>query len=220
MGFAGRWCAALSLAATSMLMSASPVGAIAGYGDVGGDTYYTEAVQWSVDNDIAGISGACFSPDALVSRGETAFWIWNMEGSPQARAQHPFTDVTINAHNAAISCMAETGITTGTSRTTFSPESTLTRAEIAAFLYRLAGRPEASAHPFVDVSVGWQQGPVSWMANSGVTTGTSPTTFSPESTLTRAQLVTFLYRYRMSPDVTVNPETPTCDPNDPQDGKL
>ena len=54
-----------------------------------------------------------------------------MEGQPAAKATHSFTDVTIDAQNQAISWMAETGVTTGTSDTTFSPQDTLTRAQIA-----------------------------------------------------------------------------------------
>ena len=53
---------------------------------------------------------------------------------------------------------------------------------------------------------------VSWMAATGITTGTSPTTFAPNDTLTRAHLVTFLYRYQGEPEVTVNTSTPNCDP--------
>lgn len=206
------------LMATS-LVAAPPAAAVAGYGDVADNRYFTEPVQWSADNDITGIDGNCFMPDAPVSRGETALYIWNMEGQPAARAAHSFTDVIIDAQNPAISWMAENEITTGTSDTTFSPQNTLKRAQIAAFLHRLADEPAAPAHRFVDVIAGWQQAPVSWMASTGITTGTSPTMFSPEDTLTRAQLVTFLYRYQGKPDVTVNPSSPQCDSANPGDSE-
>ena len=190
----------------------SPAGAVAGYGDVSEGTWYTDAVQWSTDNGIADISGFCFGPDAPVSRGETAVWIYHMENQPDAGDPHSFTDVTDASQNDAISWMANNEITTGTSPTTFAPDETLTRAQAATFLHRLAGKPEAPAHNFVDVVAGWQQDGVSWMAHTGITTGTSATTFAPEDTLTRAQLVTFLYRYQDEPDVTINTSTPTCDP--------
>ena len=206
------WCGlVLCLAASSLLVSA-PAGAVAGYGDVAEDRYYTEPVQWSVDNDITYFSGNCFGPDAPVSRGETAVYFWNMEGQPSA-VVHSFSDIGVQAQNDAVSWMAAAGITTGTSPTTFSPDETLTRAQLAAFLHRLAGQPATGAHSFVDVVNGWQHAPVSWLATSGITTGTSPTTFSPDETLTRADLVTFLYRYQGGPDVTVDPLTPTCDPS-------
>ena len=200
-----------ALTAGLLMGLASPAGAVAGYGDVGEGTWYTDAVQWSTDNGITDIAGPCFGPDTPVSRGETAVWIYNMENQPAAGTRHSFTDVTDASQDDAVSWMANTGITTGTSPTTFAPDETLKRAQAAAFLHRLAGEPAAPAHSFVDVVTAWQQGGVSWMAHTGITTGTSPTTFAPEDTLTRAHLITFLYRYQDEPDVTVNTATPDCD---------
>lgn len=202
---------ALCLVASSLLIS-SPAGAVSGYGDVAGDRFFANAVQWSVDQNITGISGTCFLPDSNAPRGEMAVWTWSMEGQPTAVRAHPFTDVEGEKHNAAISWMLEEMITTGTSPTTFSPERTLTRGEFAVFLHRLEGEPEAPAHSFGDVTRGWQQAAISWLASSGITTGTSPTTFSPENTLNRGQLITFLYRYQDEPSVTVSSTSPTCDP--------
>ena len=207
--------AGLVLALTAVLVvgSVSPVGALAGYGDVGGGTWYTDAVQWSVDNGIADISGFCFGPETPVSRGETAVWIYNMENQPDAGEGHPFTDVTDASQDDAVSWMADNEITTGTSPTTFAPDETLRRAQVATFLYRLKGEPSAPPHSFSDVVAGWQQDAVSWMAHTGITTGTSPTTFAPKDTLTRGHLVTFLYRYQGEPEVTVSASTPPCNPN-------
>ncbi|MCY4492347.1 MAG: S-layer homology domain-containing protein [Acidimicrobiaceae bacterium] len=186
---------------------------MAGYGDVAEDTWYTNAVQWSTDNGITGIETPCFEPGSAVSRGETAVWIYNMENQPEPGDFHSFTDVTVATQHAAISWMYFKGITTGTSDTTFSPDETLTRAQIATFLHRLAEKPVAPPHSFGDVAAAWQQDGVSWMAHTGITTGTSDTTFSPDDTLTRAQLVTFLYRYKNTPNVTINASTTDCDPN-------
>ncbi len=202
------------LTAALLMGLASPAGAIAGYGDVSEENWYTNAVQWSVDNGIASIAGSCFRPETPVSRGETAVWIYNMEDRPDAGDLHSFTDVTDDSQNDAISWMANTGITTGTSPTTFAPDDTLTRAEAATFLHRLDGKPDAPPHNFSDVVADWQQAGVSWMAHTGITTGTSPTTFAPEDTLTRAHLVTFLYRYKDEPEVTIDASTPDCDPTD------
>ena len=58
--------------AAGSLVAASPAGEVAGYGDIAEGRYYTEPVQWSVDNDVTGIGGDCFLPDAPVSRGEAA----------------------------------------------------------------------------------------------------------------------------------------------------
>ena len=169
---------------------------VAGYWDVFEGTWYSDAVQWSVDDGITDILGFCFGPNNPVSRGETAVWIHNMENRPVVSEPHSFTDVTDDSQYDAIAWMANTGITTGTSPTTFGPDETLTRAQAATFLHRLAGKPSAPPHNFDDVLAAWQQGGVSWMAHTGITTGTTPTTFAPDGTLTRAQLITFLYRYQ------------------------
>ena len=206
------------LAASSLLFS-SPAGAVAGYGDVEVTQFYAKAVQWSVDEGITGITGSCFSPKAPVPRGETALWFWNMEDQPAPEADHSFTDITDPQQNDAVSWMAEQGITTGTGDgTTFSPQNTLTRGQIAAFLWRLetsqGNSPTAEPHAFTDVTAAWQQDPVSWMSEQGITTGTGDgTTFSPGGTLIRSELITFLYRYNDEPDVTVSSSSPTCNPD-------
>ena len=99
----------VSLTAALLVGMPSPAGAVAGYGDVGEGTWYTDAVQWSTDNGIADISGFCFGPDTLVSRGETAVWIYNMKNQPDAGDPHSFTDVTDASQNDAISWMLNTG---------------------------------------------------------------------------------------------------------------
>ena len=203
----------VALTAALLMWSPSPTGAVAGYGDVPEGTWYTNPVQWSKDNNITNIPGPCFGPGLAVSRGETAVWLYNLEGRPAVGDRHSFLDVTDDSQHDAISWMAQTRITTGTTPTTFEPGETLIRAQAAAFLHRLAGEPSAPAHNFADVVAGWQQEAVSWMAHQRITTGTTPTTFDPDGTLTRAHLVTFLYRYQGKPDVTVDPSSSTCDPN-------
>ena len=207
------WCGLVAALVAVLLVPVSPVGAVAGFGDVDGGAYFADAVQWSVDNGITGVDGSCFSPDQPVTRGETAVWMWRMQGQPVAPA-HSFVDVVVVEQQQSVAWMVSEGVTTGTSDSTFSPDRELTRVEVAAFLWRLAGRPDAVAHSFVDVLSGWQQGPVSWMASTGITTGTSDSTFSPDGTLTRAQLITFLYRYNDSPTVTIDPDAPTCPPTE------
>ena len=189
-----------------------PVGAVAGYGDVADGDYFAEAVQWSRDTAITGLDGVCFSPDAPVSRGDASLFLWNMEGRPEAAVGHRFGDVTGDDLNAAVSWMAESGVTTGKSATVFAPDEILTRAQAAAFLWRLAGRPVVPEHSFADVYAEWQQGAVSWMNETGITTGTSDTTFSPDRTLVRKEVITFLWRYQGEPAVTVDPVSPECDP--------
>ena len=87
-------------------------------------------------------------------------------------------------------------MTTGTSSTTFSPDASVTRAQAVTFQWRAAGAPAAEGtNAFADVSASAFYAPaVQWAVNAGVTTGTSDTTFSPNSNCLRAQIVSFLYR--------------------------
>ncbi|MCD8016739.1 MAG: S-layer homology domain-containing protein [Oscillospiraceae bacterium] len=86
--------------------------------------------------------------------------------------------------------------TNGTTETTFSPDDTCTRGQIVTFLYRYAGASAEAAETFSDVDANaYYAAPVAWAVANGITNGTSDTTFSPDSACTRAQVVTFLYRY-------------------------
>ena len=157
-GSLAGWCGVVLCLAATSLVAASPAGAVAGYGDVAEGRYYTEPVQWSVDNDVTGIDGNCFSPDAPVSRGDAAVYIWNMQGQPSGAPAHSFVDVTDERQDAAVSWMSHNEITTGTSDTTFDPDTALNRAHLVTFLWRLANKPAAPAHPFVDVHAGLATG--------------------------------------------------------------
>ena len=199
------------LAASAALASISPVGGVAGFGDVPEAAFYTEAVQWMVDNEITdGTSATCFSPSDPVTRGQAAAFMWRMEGEPDA-PPHAFNDVVMPYQQEAVSWMTDQGITLGTSDVTFSPDDTLTRGQVAAFLWRLEGEPDAPPHAFNDVFASWQQGPVSWMATAepAITRGTTASTFSPDDPVTRGQLATFFWRYKGEPAVSVDPTHPT-----------
>ena len=101
------------------------------------------------------------------------------------------------AHDA-IDWAVEQNITNGTSDTAFSPEKVCTRAQIVTFLWRAAGseKPTGSANPFADVPAdAYYRDAVLWALENHITTGTSDTAFSPNAVCTRAQVVTFLYRY-------------------------
>ena len=95
------------------------------------------------------------------------------------------------------------GITSGISATEFGPAANCNRAQVVTFLWRAAGRPEpkAQSSPFVDVpESSYYYKAVSWAVEKGITSGTSATTFSPEATCIRAQIVTFLWRFEGNPD--------------------
>ncbi len=107
--------------------------------DVSKDAYYYDAVLWAVAQGITnGTSATTFSPDATVTRGQTAAFLWRVAKQPQVdQTANPFADVTQNAYyyNAVLWAVAKE-ITNGTSSTTFSPDQGCTRAQIVTFLWR------------------------------------------------------------------------------------
>ena len=128
----------------------------------------------------------------------------------QSTGKNPFTDVPAGSYyEDAVIWAVDKGITTGTSATTFNPNGICTRAQAVTFLWRAAGspEPETRAMPFTDVPVGsYYYDAVLWAVENGITKGTSDTTFSPNATCTRAQIVAFLWRSEKSPAAgTANP---------------
>ena len=123
-----------------------------------------------------------------------------------AKVQTYFSDTQnlSEEFKTAINWAVDNGVTNGTSETTFSPNDTCTRAQIVTFLWRMSGKPEPTAAPaFDDVQAGdYFYKPVAWATENGITNGTSDTAFSPDAKCTRAQIVTFLYRYdqKFNPD--------------------
>ena len=98
-------------------------------------------------------------------------------------------------------------ITGGIGNYTFGPNLPCTRAQAVTFLWRAAGspEPETRAMPFTDVPVGsYYYNAVLWAIENGITEGTSDTTFSPDATCSRAQIVTFLWRAGGSPVASGN----------------
>lgn len=207
----------LIVALVTAMTSLASAGAIAGFGDVADDEFYSEAVQWMVDNDItSGTSEGCFSPDADTTRGQLATFIHRAEGEPFGPAA-AFSDVAGSAYySAAVGWMYDQGITTGTTASTFSPDRPVTRGEVATFLHRLAGEPAGGSEPFTDVVVDdFFAEAVAWMVGADITTGTSATTFSPDRNVTRAEVATFLHRYAGEPAVALTDDG-YCDSFDAQ----
>ena len=109
-----------------------------------------------------------------------------------------FSDVPSGAYYAeAVRWAVEKGVTNGTGDGTFQPNGSCTRAQLAAFLWRLAGEPESTQDPtFTDVSAdAWCAKALRWAAEQGIVTGYADGSFHPDQTVTRIQAVAMLYRY-------------------------
>ena len=143
-----------------------------------------------------------------VSRTHTIEVIFmKANGNPQTGV---FVDVATGSYyEDAVDWAVENGITKGTDDTHFSPDGICTRAQAVTFLWRTAGspKPETRTMPFTDVPVGsYYYDAVLWAVENGITKGTSDTTFSPNMTCSRAQIVAFLWRSEKSPAAgTANP---------------
>ena len=168
--------------------------------DVSRLDYFYDAVKWAAENGIASGTGRyTFSPNAVCTRAQTVTFLWRAAGSPLPRYRVcPFTDVQpSDYYYNAVLWAVEQGITTGLNATTFGPDVTVTRGQVATFLYRAASAAKPSTfNPFTDVkTTAYNYNAILWAYDNRITTGTSDTTFSPDAYCTRAQIVTFLYRY-------------------------
>ena len=116
-----------------------------------------------------------------------------------AQPANVFTDVPDGTwYSEAVAWAVAEGITNGTDATHFTPDAPCTRAQTVTFLWRAAGKPEPSGTvmPFVDVVSGsYYEKAVLWAVEQGITKGVDETHFAPDATVTRAQTVTFLYRF-------------------------
>lgn len=170
------------------------------FADVADSAYYHDAVLWAVEKGItSGTTGTTFSPGMICTRAQAVTFLWKAMGAPEpTSANCPFTDVSADDYYyKAVLWAIEKGIVKGTSPTTFSPNDTVTRSQSMTFLWRAAGETTSiSANPFADVSKdAYYYNAVLWAVEKDITKGTSDTAFSPDGGCTRAQIVTFLYRY-------------------------
>lgn len=168
--------------------------------DVSRFDYFYDAVKWAAENGIASGTGRyTFSPDAVCTRAQTVTFLWRAAGSPMPRYRTcAFTDVDArDYYYNAVLWAVEQGITTGLTATTFGPDVTVSRGQVATFLYRAASASKPNTfNPFTDVkTTAYNYDAILWAYDNRITTGTSDTTFSPDASCTRAQIVTFLYRY-------------------------
>lgn len=127
------------------------------------------------------------------------------------RPVRPFTDVEDGAwyYNQVYTCY-DKGLLVGDSDTTFRPNGTMTRAMVAAVLYRMAGAPEVAYQAvFSDVADGkWYSDAVVWASNAGVVSGYPDRTFLPTGSITREEMVSMLFRYAKYSGLEIGEITP------------
>ena len=108
------------------------------FSDVKDNAYYTEAVIWAADAGLTtGTTEGKFSPNDVVTRGQTVTFLYRLAGEPEVGADNPFSDIAAGKfYTKGVLWAVQTGVTTGASNSTFEPKSPCTRGQIVTFLYR------------------------------------------------------------------------------------
>lgn len=169
-----------------------PVVTVGGFHDVREKDYFAQPVLWAVEKGItSGTSANTFSPNRVCSKAEILTFLWRSQGKPEPTISAPYSNLSPSDYYYKAALWAcEAGVV---SSGDFGRECT--RSSAVTYLWILAGRPSAPVANFDDVpkNADYAQA-VAWAVQQGITSGTSKTTFSPEATCARGQIVTFLYR--------------------------
>ncbi len=168
------------------------------FGDVPDDAYYYEAVKWAAENGITdGVGNNLFAPGQPCTRAQIVTYLWRAAGSPEPKGSAAgMTDVPAGSYyEKAVAWAIESGITVGMTDTSFSPNTTCTRAQAVTFLARAAKAAASGRTDFADVAAdAYYAEAVKWATDNGITNGMGNGMFAPDAECTRAQIVTFLWR--------------------------
>ncbi len=170
--------------------------------DVADSAWYKDVVEQAYAAGIVtGTGEDTFSPEACASRAQTVTMIWREAGSPQPGQESAFQDLTADYYKDAVSWASFVGAVNGASDTAFDPDSVITREQLAAMLYRMAGQPT----PWSGGLVGnWSDGgdvqpyaqmAMQWALDYGIITGYGDGTLRPGAAASRAEVCAMLLRY-------------------------
>lgn len=172
--------------------------------DVSKTDWFYNDVKYVWQHDIMnGVSDTKFAPETPMTRAMFVTVLYRLEGSPDVTgmATPPFTDIGAKnfdwAYNAIVWAY-NTGVTKGTSATTFAPGVAISRQEIVTMFYRYAGSPAVSGSPiFGDSSAisSWARNAVQWAKSFGVVNGYPNGNFGPVDATTRGQMAAMIHRY-------------------------
>lgn len=173
---------------------------VTGFVDVDKAAYYKNAVDWAVEAGITkGTGENTFSPETECTRAEMVTFLWRAAGMPKvSAADNQFADVADDSYyKDAVAWAVANGITAGVGDGKFAPDAIVDRAQTVTFLWRLAQSPANGADStFGDVDADAYYGDaVAWAIENAITNGISNDAFGPADSCTRAQIVTFLFRY-------------------------
>jgi hypothetical protein len=178
---------------------------------------FKASITWAYQYGITtGTDDTHFAPKKATNRGQMALFLWRIAGKPAISSSlpNPFKDNTNAVTKDAVRWLVSTGVTTGYECTAkgkpakactkkgdlvYQPSKSVTRAQMAMFMYRLAGNPSfvIPTNPFKDISSQTAdfQNAILWLVSQEITTGTDKTHYSPSKSVTRAQMAAFMKRY-------------------------
>lgn len=164
--------------------------------DVTATAYYFDPVQWAVKNNITlGTTATTFSPNQTCTKAQIITFLWRAVGSPNSNIENQYVDMSSSDFYYKAALWAyEKGLQ---AEWMFNGNEPCTRGQTVTYLWILAGMPSGSqsSSKFTDISpLSGLKDAVSWANDNKIAYGTSATTFSPNATCTRGQIVTFLYR--------------------------
>lgn len=175
------------------------------FDDVAAEAWYAPAVDYvKYGRLMYGTGSNLFQPDAQMTRAMLAQVLYELEGAPSVKGLScPFTDVGGSWYTDAVIWAYNAGVVAGVSATQFAPNEALTREQMVTMLFGYAGREEtlsgsdgalAGYQDQASVS-GWARAAMAWAVSSGVISGTSATTLSPQKIGTRAEVATVLMQF-------------------------
>lgn len=192
---------------------------LADFSDVASGAFFARGVDWLAANDLTQGFGAprTYAPKAAMNRAQMALFLWRLMDKP-APTTSPcgFTDMVGRPQEQidATCWLKESGVTTGTNQegTLYGPSDPVTRGQMGAFMYRLAGGTrDSGVCGFTDAPSKDEFAKAAcWLKDNRITTGTNQagTLFSPSEGVTRGQMAAFLYRLVLAADAWVKPLPP------------
>ncbi len=172
--------------------------------DVDISLWYHEGVDFVVANEfMKGMSDTLFQPSGTLTRGQLVTILHRMAGTPEAKAESPFTDVVSSQYFFdAVAWAYEAKIAKGISDIAFAPNAPVTREQLVTFLYRYAQYQEAdvsaqsslTGYPDAASLSSYAQIPMAWAVEQKLVCGMDGK-LNPNSTATRAQIATIIQRY-------------------------
>ena len=175
------------------------------YNDVTAGDWFARDVIYVTLTGLMNGTGDGFSPNNNINRAQLVTVLYRMAGQPEVTGENPFTDVPDGQwYTDAVLWAAENNITEGTSETTFSPNSALSREDMATLLYRFADfeteepieiTGDLSGYTDADLVADYAVNAMTWAVGEGVISGIGNNTLAPDNTASRAQMATVLTRY-------------------------